>query len=150
MEKFLTQLLNEAPDAILIADQEGLIRFWNRGAETIFGFSAVEALGQSLDLIIPPPLRGRHWEGYRQVMATGETKYATGLLAVPGARRDGTRLSLEFSVVLLRDPGGAIAGCAAIMRDVSVRWQREQELKARLAHCEQEGLIGKSEGLTSP
>lgn len=150
MEKLLEQLLNDAPDAILVADQEGVIRFWNHGAETIFGFTAGEAIGQSLDLIIPTALRGRHWEGYRRVMATGETKYVTDLLTVPGARRDGTRLSLEFSMVLLRDAAGTIVDCAAIMRDVSARWQREKELKARLARCEEGQQGGKSDDLTSP
>jgi len=149
MENLLAQLLKDAPDAILVADQEGLIRFWNHGAETIFGFSDGEALGQSLDLIIPEGLRGRHWEGYQRVMATGETKYSTGLLTVPGARRDGTRVSLEFSVVLLRAADGAMAGCATIMRDVSERWQREQELKTRLARCESERQGEKNDALTS-
>lgn len=143
MDELLKQVLDEAPDAILVADQEGIIRFWNHGAAPIFGFTAAEAIGQSLDLIIPEALRGRHWEGYRRVMATGETKYSSGLLTVPGARRDGTRLSLEFSVVLLHDAAGAMVGCAAIMRDVSERWQREQEIKARLARCEKESREGK-------
>lgn len=138
MEKLLRQLLDDAPDAILVADCAGIIRFWNRGAERIFGFSADAALGASLDLIIPETMRARHWEGYRQVMATGVTKYQTNLLAVPGARHDGTRLSLEFSMVLLRDEAGKIAGSAAIMRDVTARRQQEQELKARLVCCEKE------------
>jgi PAS domain S-box-containing protein len=138
MEQFLSQLLNDAPDAILVADSAGIISYWNRGAETIFGFTAAMAIGESLDLIIPEPLRARHWEGYRRVMATGATKYPSGLLTVPGARDDGTRLSLEFSIVLLRDEAGEIAGCAAIMRDVTARWQQEQELKGRLARCEKE------------
>ncbi len=136
MERRLNQLLNEAPDAIIIADREGVIRFWNRGAELIFGHSAAEAVGQSLDLIIPENLRKRHWEGYRRVMANGETKYKTGLLSSPGVRRDGSRVSLEFSMVLLRDEAGAMEGCAAIMRDVTERWTREKELKERLTACE--------------
>lgn len=150
MENLFAQLLQDAPDAILVADQEGLIRFWNHGAESIFGFSDDEAIGQSLDLIIPEGLRGRHWDGYQRVMTTGVTKYSTNLLSVPGVRRDGTRLSLEFSMVLIRDADGTIAGCATIMRDVSARWQREQELKARLAHCEKERSRGKNDDLTSP
>lgn len=136
MDRLLNQLLNEAPDAILIADREGVTRFWNRGAELIFGYTADEAMGQSLDLIIPENLRKRHWEGYWRVMASGETEYKTGLLSSPGVRRDGSRVSLEFSMVLLRDGAGAMAGCAAIMRDVTGRWQREKELKERLTVCE--------------
>ena len=133
MDRLLQQLVNEAPDAILIADREGIIRFWNRGAELIFGHAASEAVGQSLDLIIPESLRNRHWEGYHRVMATGETKYLTGLLSSPGTRKDSSRVSLEFSMVLLRDEAGATAGSAAIMRDVTARWEREKALQAQLA-----------------
>ena len=136
MDKLLQQLLDNAPDAILVADKEGMIRFWNRGAEALFGQTAAEAVGQSLDLIIPENLRGRHWEGYERVMATGETKYQTGLLAAPGLRKDGSRVSLEFSMVLLRDASGALQGVAAIMRDVTAHWQKEKELKERLTSCE--------------
>jgi PAS domain S-box-containing protein len=136
MDRLLNQLINDAPDAILIADREGVIRFWNSGAELIFGHTAAEAVGQSLDLIIPENLRKRHWEGYWQVIATGETKYKTGLLSSPGVRRDGSRVSLEFSMVLLRDEAGAMQGCASIMRDVTERWNREKELKKQLAACE--------------
>ena len=136
MDRLLNQLVEEAPDAILIADREGIIRFWNRGAELIFGYDASEAVGQSLDLIIPENLRGRHWEGYWRVMSSGETKYNTGLLSSPGQRRDGSRVSLEFSIVLLRDETGAMQGCGTVMRDVTERWKKEKELKERLTACE--------------
>lgn len=138
MEAQLLQLLEQAPDAILIADRAGTIRYWNQGAERIFGYRADQALGQSLDLIIPDNLRGRHWDGYHRVMASGVTKYQTGLLSSPGVTGSGARVSLEFSMVLLRDAAGAMAGCAAIMRDVSERWQRERELRDKLAACESE------------
>jgi PAS domain S-box-containing protein len=136
MDHLLEQLVNEAPDAILISDLEGNIRFWNRGAQLIFGHTAVEAIGQSLNLIIPENLQARHWAGYWRVMQSGETKYKTGLLSSPGLRKDGSRVSLEFSMILLRDGSGAISGCGTIMRDVSEQWQREKELKERLAACE--------------
>jgi PAS domain S-box-containing protein len=133
------QFVDNAPDAILISDNEGIIRFWNSGAEQMFGHSATEAVGQSLDLIIPENLRGRHWEGYRRVMASGETKYKTGLLSSPGVCKDGSRVSLEFSMVLLRDEAGNMQGCASVMRDVTERWKKEKELKARLSACEAGG-----------
>jgi len=136
MDGLLIQLANNAPDAILISDREGLIRFWNNGAEQMFGHTAAEAVGQSLDLIIPENLRGRHWDGYGRVMESGETKYKTGLLSSPGVRKDGTRVSLEFSMILLRDEAGRMQGCASIMRDVTERWKKEKELKERLAACE--------------
>jgi len=136
LESYLLQTVEESQDAILIADREGIIRFWNAGAERILGFTAAEAVGQSLDLFIPENLRGRHWEGYGRVMKSGETKYKTGLLSSPGLRKDGTRVSLEFSMVLLHDGNGAMKGCASIMRDVTERWKKEKELKERLAACE--------------
>jgi PAS domain S-box-containing protein len=136
LENYLLQTMKESRDAILIADREGIIRFWNAGAERILGFTAAEAVGQPLDLIIPDNLRRRHGDGYERVMETGVTKYETGLLAAPGIRKDGSRVSLEFSMVLLRDGAGAMAGCASIMRDVTERWQREKELKERLAALE--------------
>ena len=138
MDRLLWQLLQDSPDAILIADRDGAIRFWNSGAERMFGHTATEALGQSLDLIIPENLRARHWQGYFRVMNTGQTKYLTEKLTSPGVRKDGSRLSLEFSMVLLRDDQGGIEGCATIMRDVTARWQKETELKKRLATCEKQ------------
>lgn len=136
MDKILKQLLGEAPDAILAADRNGIIIYWNRGAEQIFGYSAADAVGQSLDLIIPENLQERHGDGYARVMASGETKYKTGLLSAPGMTRDGSRVSLEFSIVLLRDERGGMCGCGTVMRDVTVRWQKEKDLKSRLAACE--------------
>lgn len=136
MDSLLEQFVNEAPDAILVSDREGIIRFWNSGAEQMFGHTAAEAVGQSLDLIIPENLRSRHWEGYWRVMASGETKYKTGLLSSPGIRKDGTRISLEFSMTLLHGQAGDVQGCASIMRDVTARWQKEKDLKERLTACE--------------
>ena len=136
MDYLLKQLVTNAPDAVLIADTKGIITFWNRGAEQMFGYAATEAVGQPLDLIIPENLRSRHGEGYDRVMASGETKYKTGLLSSPGIRKDGSRLSLAFSMVLLRDEAGNMQGCASIMRDVTEQWTKEKDLKARLAACE--------------
>ncbi len=136
MDILLKQLIDDAPDAILVSDLKGIIRFWNSGAEQMFGHSAAEAIGQSLDLIIPENLRSRHWEGYWRVMSSGETKYKTGLLSSPGIRKDGSRVSLEFSMVLLHDEEGQMQGCASIMRDVTERWKKEKELKERLNACE--------------
>ena len=129
-------IVEQTQEAIIFADCEGLIRLWNTGAETIFGYRAEEVIGQSLDLIIPERLRSRHWEGYRRVMSTGVTQYDRQLLAVPAIRKDGERISLEFTVVLLRAATGNILGVAAILRDVTVRWQQEKALQARLAALE--------------
>jgi len=130
------QILSQAPDAIMYADREGIIQLWNHGAERIFGFSTKEALGKSLDLIIPEKLRERHWEGYHKTMATGITRYGTDLLAVPALHQDGSRISTEFSIVMLLDDDGKPLGVAAIMRDMSERHQKEKQLRDRLSELE--------------
>ncbi len=128
------KLVQDAPDAMIYADAEGVIRLWNRGAERIFGFAAAEAIGRSLDIIIPERLRARHWDGYRQVMKTGVSRYGEGdLLAVPGLRKDGVRISLEFTIVPFRGDDGRIAGVAAILRDVTKRFEEMKELRRQLA-----------------
>lgn len=137
-ESFLYENIGRtANDALIFTDREGVIRLWNAGSERMFGYTSQEAVGRSLDLIIPENLRSRHWEGYFRVMKTGMTKYQAGLLSSPGLTKDGTRLSLEFSIVIIRDEQGEIAGCGSIMRDVSARWQETRALKERLKTLEQ-------------
>jgi PAS domain S-box-containing protein len=129
-------VLQTSSDAVVASDKDGIIRFWNPGAERIFGYASGEALGQSLDIIIPERLRARHWQGYRQVMATGESRYGHGdVLAVPGIRKDGARVSLEFTIVLLRDEAGQTIGMAAIMRDVTTRFEEMRALRQKLAQA---------------
>ena len=136
-ERLYRQIVEGSPDAFILGDAEGKIRLWNRGAEAIFGFTAAEALGQSMDLIIPERLRGRHWDGYRRVMATGSSRYGAGdLLAVPAIRKDGGGISVEFTIQTLRDEAGRITGLVAILRDVTKRFQREKELGRRLKELE--------------
>ena len=130
------RIIEDSPIAILFADREGKIRFWNAGAEALFGFRAEEALGQSMDLIIPERQRARHWEGWEKVMASGVTRYGHEVLAVPALRKDGTRISIEFYILLLRAPTGEVAGAAALIQDVTARWQHEKEMKARFAALE--------------
>jgi PAS domain S-box-containing protein len=130
-------LLQTMSDAIVASDRDGRISFWNPGAERIFGFSRTEAIGQSLDLIIPERLRARHWAGYTKVMRTGESRYGHGdLLSVPALRKDGTRLSIEFTIVPLKDEAGAMAGMAAILRDVTARFEEMRALRQRAVSAE--------------
>ena len=136
------RIVEDNPIAILFADRDGKIRFWNAGAETMFGYTAAEALGQSLDLIVPERQRARHWEGWARVMASGVTKYGRDALAVPAMRKDGTRISIEFNIILLRAPSGELLGAAAMVQDVTVRWQQQKELNARLAALEAKALEG--------
>ena len=129
-------ILSAAADAVVATDRDGTIRVWNPGAERIFGHRADEALGQSLDLIIPERLRQRHWEGFGHVMATGESRYGEGdLLSVPGIRKDGRRISLEFTIVPLKDETGRMQGIAAVMRDVTSRFEEVRALKKKLAEA---------------
>jgi PAS domain S-box-containing protein len=121
---------------VIFTDREGVIRIWNAGAERIFGWTAVEALGKSMDLIIPDRLRARHWQNWDRVMETGQTRYATEVLAVPALRKDGAPLSIEFTIQLVRDDAGHILGPAAVVRDVTARFQREKELRARVKELE--------------
>ena len=129
-------VVKESPEAIVVTDPAGIIRLWNDGAARIFGYSAEEAMGENLDIIIPEKLRERHWKGYFQTMATGHTRYGDKLLSVPASHRDGQRLSIEFSVALLRDDAGRIAGISAIMREVTERRDAERALRAKIAELE--------------
>jgi PAS domain S-box-containing protein len=130
------QIIDNTQDAIIFANCDGVIRLWNSGAETMFGYSAEEALGQSLDLIIPGRLRDRHWKGYFKTMSTGITRYDRQVLAVPAIRKDGSRISIEFTIVLLHDTKGNLLGPAAIIRDVTARWERDKAMKKHLATLE--------------
>jgi PAS domain S-box-containing protein len=110
------------------------VRFWNPGAERIFGYTSEDAIGQSLDIIIPERLRKRHWDGYQQVMQGGESRYGHGdILAVPSIRKDGAGISVEFTIVPLTDEAGLLNGVAAIMRDVTKRFEEVRALKRKLA-----------------
>ena len=150
-DRLYRQIVESTPEAIVVADPRGVIRLWNGGAEQIFGYPAAEALGQTLDLIIPERLRQRHWDGYHRVMATGETRYGRELLAVPAVRKDGARISLEFTVAILRDEAGRPTGIAAVIRDVTARWERERELRARLAALTgEQGSASSTMGMRRP
>jgi PAS domain S-box-containing protein len=132
-------VVTEAPEAIVVTDPDGIVRLWNNGAARVFGYSAADILGQSLDLIIPEKLRERHWKGYRQTMLTGYTRYGDKMLSVPATHRDGRRLSIEFSVALLRDDADQIVGISAIMREVTERRNAEKALRAKIAELENRG-----------
>jgi PAS domain S-box-containing protein len=134
IEQFALTLARDAPDAIIYADTEGIMRFWNHGAERVFGFAESEALGQSLDIIIPERLRARHWAGFTATMRSGSTRYGAGeILAVPAMHKDGRRISVEFTILPFRDEAGRISGIAAILRDVTARFEEMRALRAQLA-----------------
>jgi PAS domain S-box-containing protein len=133
----LVQVAHELADALVIADADGVITFWNAAAERVFGWSATEALGRTLDLIVPERLRERHWAGYTEVMASGHTSYGDRLLEVPALHREGRSLSIAFTVTLLMHPGGTRPyAIAALIRDDTERWQERRRLTQRVAELQ--------------
>jgi len=130
------QFVRMAGDAIVAAGADGGIVLWNPAAERIFGYTEQEALGRSLDLIIPERFRQRHWDGYREVMRTGHTRYGTEVLRVPAVHKDGRTLSIAFTVALMHAPDTGARVIAAIVRDETTRWNEERELRRRLAELE--------------
>jgi PAS domain S-box-containing protein len=128
--------LEVAGDAIIAAAPDGKIVFWNAAAERIFGYAAREALGESLDLIIPERFRQRHWQGYQRTMETGQTRYGADVLRVPAVHKDGRPLSIAFTVTLMLGTERQIEVIIAIVRDETKRWQEEQALRKRVAEVE--------------
>jgi PAS domain S-box-containing protein len=133
-ENLIAAAILAGSDAIICADRDGIITFWNPGAERIFGFDSRRAVGESLDLIIPERLRARHWKGWRQVMRTGKSRYGAGdLLAVPAVRQDGRTISVEFTIAPLVGVDDEIVGIAATLRDVTARFEETRQLRRELA-----------------
>jgi PAS domain S-box-containing protein len=139
-EAIAQAILSTRSDAIIAADREGIIRFWNPGAERMFGHAGADAIGRSLDLIIPERLRQRHWDGFHRTMQTGRSRYGEGdVLAVPAARADGTTISVEFTIVPLQAASGGMAGMVAVIRDVTARFEEIRGLKRKLAEVSKAG-----------
>jgi PAS domain S-box-containing protein len=130
------KLVEGSGDSIMVCDAAGVIAYWNKACERIFGHTAEEAIGKSLDLIIPERQRNRHWEGYEKTMATGITKYGADLLRVPALHRDGRTLSIAFTVSLLQAADGKVTGIVAITRDETIRFADERALRKKVAELE--------------
>ena len=123
-------------DAVMVCDAKGLITLWNPASERMFGHTEAEALGQSLDMIIPQRQQQRHWDGYHQTMKTGITKYGHDLLKVPALHKDGHTLSIAFTVSLLHAADGSVSGIAAVVRDETARFAQERETRKRITELE--------------
>ena len=130
------RIIEHAADAIVVADPEGTITLWNPAAERLFGFAADDTIGKSLDLIVPDRHRARHWAGYKEVMRTGVTHYGTQVLRVPAIRKDGTHVSIAFTVGLLKGSNDRVEAIFAVLRDDSERWNTEKALRQRVAELE--------------
>lgn len=128
----LARLMKSLADSVVVCDPGGQIVFWNEASTRIFGWTQVEALGQSLDLIIPERLRKRHWDGYERVMATGVTSYGDRLLEVPALHRDGHTISIAFTVSMLLGDDDLPAAIAAVIRDDTERWHERKDLRRQL------------------
>ncbi|WP_372825673.1 PAS domain-containing protein [Polaromonas sp.] len=131
-----TQLVQAIGDAVVASDASGAIVLWNPAAERMFGFTESEALGKSLDIIIPQRQQQRHWDGYHQTMATGKTRYGNDVLRVPAVHKDGHGLSIAFTVALLHTPDNKISAIVAVIRDETSRFAEERNLKKRLTELE--------------
>ena len=131
-----TQLVAGMGDAVIASDPDGAINLWNPAATRMFGHTEEEALGKSLDIIIPQRQQQRHWDGYHQTMKTGVTKYGNDVLRVPAVHKDGHTLSIAFTVALLHSPDGKVSAIVAVVRDESARFAEERALKKRLTELE--------------
>jgi PAS domain S-box-containing protein len=137
---FAETLIANMPDAVVYSDRDGTIRYWNGGAVRLFGHATEEAVGQSLDLIVPEGLRARHWDGYHETIRTGRTRYGDGqLLSVPAMRKDGRRISVAFTIVPFIDDKGALTGIAAIMRDITAQFEETRALRKEIAALRERG-----------
>lgn len=123
-------------DAMMVCDAQGRITLWNPAAERMFGHLEAEALGQSLDIIIPQRQQQRHWDGYHQTMKTGITKYGHDLLRVPALHKDGRTLSIAFTVALIHSADGSVSGIAAVVRDESARFAQDRETRKKITELE--------------
>jgi len=130
------QLVEAVGDAIMASDASGAITLWNPASERMFGYTEAEALGQSLDLIIPQRQQQRHWDGYHKTMETGKTRYGNDVLRVPAVHKDGHTLSIAFTVALLHSPDGKVSAIVAVVRDETSRFTEERNLRKRLMELE--------------
>ena len=129
-------LVTGVGDGVMAANAQGLITLWNPACTRLFGFTEAEALGKSLDLIIPQRQQKPHWEGYDKTMATGITKYGYDVLRVPAMHKDGHTLSIAFTVSMLHNPDGSVSAIVAVIRDESVKFAEERALKKRINELE--------------
>lgn len=130
------QLVEESPDAMIVADREGIIRVWNRAAERIFGHPAEAALGHTLDLIIPERFHEAHWTGYDRALTARATKYVGRSLPTRALRAGGEQITVELSFAILLGPDGEATGALATARDITARFEADRELRRRLRDLE--------------
>ncbi len=121
-------------DAIVVADEDGIIRFWNPAAERMFGYSAEEAIGMSVNKLMPDEWRERHGSAIERFKATGAQKTIGRTIEVEGQRKDGSRFMKEMSLSAEKVSDRWVF--MAVMRDVTERKRMENELRERLEDVE--------------
>lgn len=130
------RLLDQAPDAVIYADHTGVIRYWNPAAERVFGYQPAQAVGRSLDLIVPQEFRDAHWAGYQRAVAAGATKYVGRALTTRALRADGSSTYVDLAFEIVHDSDGAVTGVMATARDVTERFTAERAMRRRLRELE--------------
>jgi len=129
-------IVEQLSEAIVFADREGVIRIWNRGAEALFGFPAAEALGSSLDIIIPERFRQAHWAGFRQAIECGHTRPGEPVRTTRALHQDGRKLYVDMSFGIVTSGDGSVIGSVALARDGTARHAMQTALRARVAELE--------------
>lgn len=135
---FYRLVVAQVPIGIVFANPEGIIELWNAESETIFGYRPDEAVGQSLDLIIPERFREAHWKGYRRAMAAGHTRLEEQVLITRSSRKDGNTIYLELAFAIVKSETGQVIGALATARDVSQRYTEEKALRERIKELERQ------------
>ncbi|MBI2765550.1 MAG: PAS domain S-box protein [Chloroflexi bacterium] len=131
-QELLAELLDQAPDAVVFAGVDGMISYWNAAAERVFGFAAADALGHTLDIIVPEAFREAHWRGFDQALAAGETKYVGKALPTRATRADGETIYVELSFAIVHGVDGVVRGAMACARDITERFALDRELRREL------------------
>lgn len=109
-------LLQQLPDAVIAADRSGVIRAWNAAAESLFGHRAQDAIGQSLDIVIPERLRAAHWKAYDEALEMGRTKHGYKVLTTRAVHASGEKLYVSMSFAVVLDSDGRSVGAVAVAR----------------------------------
>jgi PAS domain S-box-containing protein len=116
-QEFFRLLVEQAPDAMIFADRDGTIRVWNESAAALFGYAPDEAIGRSLDIIIPEHLRRAHWEGFHQAIARGHTKLGRQALKTRATPKTGQKLYVTLAFAVIKDREGNVMGAIATARE---------------------------------
>ncbi len=137
-EGLYKQIIDNTSDAVIFADTEGVIRLWNHGAEALFGYSAEESMGQTLDIIVPDQFREAHWAGYRRAMTRGQTQYGRQAMLTRSMTKNSNTIYIEMTLAVLHGDAGQALGALAMVRDATEKRAQERALRQRVAELERQ------------